>query len=846
MRQGSKGGAALITLLRTMRRRFIAVLLAATALSCTPGPDPDRFEGLSADVRIRRDDFGLQHIEGATARDAMYGAGYAQAVDRLWQMDMARRRALGRRAEVLPDRAADDALLRHFDFAGMGRANAERMRREHPETHALIVAWLAGVNARIREVRDGRAPLPYGFSLLDYRPEEWSIEDPYAIAKLILFNNAGQLEYDLLGTILERFVPEFGSAIPILASFDGAGTLPPEELPPAGTTERRASEAQRTPPPPLPPDAAERLARFAERVRELRPGASNNWAVDGRHTANGRPLIAGDPHQPLQSPTVFYMQHLRSDDGELDVAGFSFVGTPFIQLGHNRHVVWTATTTYPDWADLVEARYVDDRAAIEIGGERHTLVRREEVVQVRDGESRTVVIESVPGLGVILPTDFAPLPITRGSNPLFFRWTGFVPTIEADAFFELDKARSIEEFEAAVDRMEIGAFNFVAADAEGIAYRSRPLVPDRGAPGTFPRSWVLIDGVDPASRWTGAYLPPERLPTSRGGARGWIATANNDPFGFMDDGSIDGDAFYYGVWHDPGTRAARIDVELARLVDRGSITPADFEMLQMDTYSMFAERFLPALFDAADALATDPALEAYRERTDLAALIERLRAWDRRMDRDSSDALVFHAWVYYVMQATIGDDLSVLLRPILDASTVYVLKFALFAIERAPRLVTGGVPAALYGSLDRTAQWLTTRFGGIEAERYTWADFHGNLFTNVAGGEFDRGWYATDGGDGTVNVSDGPFFRGDDPAMRVEADSGAIYRMVAGFRDDGMPEARVTFAVGHSAEPDSPYWENTHARWIDGEYVPLAFDEADIEARTVERFVLDESGLRPQ
>lgn len=822
------------------------LLFAACA---TDAPDPDRFTGLSATVELRRDDFGVMHVEGRTARDALYGAGYAQAVDRLWQMDMARRRALARRAEVMPDRADDDALVRHFDFAGLGRANAERMRVEHPETHALVVAWVAGVNARVREVRDGRAPRPYGFELLDYDPEEWSVADPYSVAKLILFNNAGQLEYDLLGTLLERLAPTFAEAIPIFASFDGATTaLPPEERPAIGAARARP-RAIHPSPPTLPPDFEARMADFSERMRELRPGASNNWAIAGRHSADGRPLIAGDPHQPLQSPSVFQMQHVRSADGALDVIGWSFVGTPFVQLGHNRHVVWTATTTYPDWMDLVEVRLIPESAggpAIELAGETHPIVSREETIVVRGGESQQVVVREVPGVGLLLPRDFSPLPITRGTNQLLFRWTGFVPTVEAHAFFLLDVARSVDDVEAAVDQMELGAFNFIAADARDISYRSRARVPDRGAPGTFPPSWVMVDGRDPASAWTGAFLPPERLPASRGGERGWVATANNDPFGFTHDGAIEGDAWYYGVWYDPGTRAARLEAELERLVERGGLTLDDLEALQTDTRSMFAERFLPALFAASDALDADPSLAPFRARDDLAGLVERLRAWDLRMDRASPEALVFHAWVYRVVEATIGDELGLLFDALLEASTVYVLKFALLAIEEAPELVEGGVNAALYRALDGAAAWLVERFGGLEPERYAWGEFHGNVFTNVAGGAFDRGWYATDGSDGTVNVSDGAALRRSGAVARVEADAGAIYRMVAGFREDGKPEARVSFAMGQSAEPTSPYWENNHPAWLEGVYAPLAFDEGEIEARTVERFTLDERGIAPR
>ena len=374
--------------------RPFRLLLSLALLACTgDSADPNVFRGLSEPAQIRRDDFGVVHVTGATAADVYYASGYAQATDRLFQMDQMRRRAYGRRAEVLPDRVGDDLLIRHFDMRRLGTEAAERVRTEHPETHRLVVAWVAGVNARIDEILEGRAPLPYGFQLFDYAPERWDTIDPYAVGKLILFNNANQLEFDLLATLLESFAGELADAVPIFAPFGESFTLPPEERPATGDV-RTTRAAQRLPI-ALPPDARDRLARFSERMRDLRPGASNNWAIDGRHTRDGRPLIAGDPHQPLASPAVFHMQHLRSDDGALDVAGFAFVGTPAVQLGHNRHVAWTATTTYPDWMDLVEVRVsAEGGLTAELAGTRHPAVARTEVVNVRDESPQEVEVHT--------------------------------------------------------------------------------------------------------------------------------------------------------------------------------------------------------------------------------------------------------------------------------------------------------------------------------------------------------------------------------------------------------------------------------------------------------------------
>ena len=404
----------------------------------------------------------------------------------------------------------------------------------------------------------------------------------------------------------------------------------------------------------------------------------------------------------------------------------------------------------------------------------------------------------------------------------------------------MDEATTLDAFESAVDGMELGAFNFVAADANTITYRSSPSVPDRGEPGSFPRPWVLVDGEDPGAAWSGELLPLERLPRSRL-ERGWIGTANNDPFGFTGDGFVEGDEWYYGVWFDPGTRAARIEAELTRLTERGDVTLDEMLALQLDTYSVPAELFLPWLFDAADARAGDPELAAIAG-PELDPLIDSLRTWDRRMDRESAEAVVFQAWVHFFMRDAIGDELGLLLDALLDASPIYTMKFAYVAARDHEALVAEGIDVIALNALVSTDAWLRERFGDGE---YRWSDVHGTRFrTNRLPSSFDVDWFPSDGADGTIDVAAGTFMQEGELLERVESSGGAIYRMVARFDEDGVPDAWVAFGHGQTAEPTSPLWNATMEDWAEGRYTELAFTREEIDARVVEQYVLDHEGLR--
>ncbi|MEM9195534.1 MAG: penicillin acylase family protein [Myxococcota bacterium] len=813
-------------------------------LASCPFEEP-AFPGLTADIEVLRDSSGIPHIYAATDADAMFGAGYMMAQDRLFQMDLTRRLALGRQAEVLGERKLDDDLLvRTVGIEALGRANTIALARDNPALLALAVAWTAGVNRRIDEVLAGTAPMPAGFgpTELNYMPERWSVVDGFAVGKLVLFNNANLIEFEIFASVLSQYFPSFFEDSAIFKPLEEAWTLPEGERPPLTSTMTRSASLRR-PPRTLPADAKARLRRFIERMRTFRPGASNNWAVDGRHTENGRPLLAGDPHQPLRSPSRFYAQHVNSAQagGTLDVAGFSFVGAPSVQLGHNARVAWTATTNYPDTMDLVQVRRVGN--SVEAGGRGWPIEAREEVFEIRDAATETRTIERIPGLGAILPEGLSPLPIGDG-RPILFRWTGLSVTNEYDTFHGINVASDAAAVDASVADFAIGSFNFVVADANGILYRSGMDVPDRGSLAGKPLPYLLMDGDVDGAIFGDARLPPERLIASRGMTRGFLNTSNNDPFGFTADGEFTQDPWYFGIFYDPGTRAKRVEDELVRLTTRGSVTVDDMQALQLDVRSRFADRLLPLLFAAWDAAATTPALMTYRDDAELEALVTALQAWDRQMVRASSDAVVFEALLNFSTRAVLSDDLGLVFDALLNASTVTVHKWAILALEDqlgpASGLVQEGTPQILLEALSAARDFVRDRYGAVTGTPppYRWDMLHGTLFRADYRGPYDGEYVPTDGADGTVNVSDANFFDEEDIVERLESTGGAIYRAVYSFDEDGTPRAVANFARGNVGEPDSPFWADRLSEWTEGTYQPFLFRRTEIEADVAETLTI--------
>lgn len=825
-----------------------------TADGC-PLPAEPTYAGPSADIEVIRDDMGIPHVYAATNEDAFYASGYLQATDRLLEMDLTRRRALGTRAEVVGEGAFDDdRTIRIFGIPRWAELSRRALLLDHPDVYRLMVAWCAGVNARIDEIAAGSAPLPYGLGPgeLDYVPEHFTPFDAQAVGTLILFGNAEQIEYDALESILHHLLPELELAVPFLAPLEtSAHTIPPEERPVTG----HVSPLRPPPALPTPPtDAAlaDRMRAFFGHFRAMPLGASNNWAIDGTHTANGRPLIAGDPHQGLQSPSLMWTHHMSTAEqgGSLDVIGFSFVGTPTIELGHNAHVAWTATTTYPDWNDLwgVRVHGTSPERTVSYGGVDYPIVERREEIRVHgEAAPRVVIVEDVPAIpAVLIPDSFFPIPLTPGRRTLM-RWAGMQPSSDVVGFYGFDTATSTAEFEAAVDQCHLGAFNWVGADAHGITYRSAPWVPLRRDVLSEARApYRQLDGDDVGSLWTGEYLGSDLLPHSHGGTRGWIATANDEPYGLLDDDSIVGDPLYFGVFFDPGTRARRIEDEVARYVARGSVTRDDMLALQDDTYLTLTENFLPPLFAIWDARASDPSLTAFAGRADLDALVEGLRAWDGRMERGSPDAVVFNSFMFELARDVISDDMGVLFDPIMSQSPTYIMKLlAMVVRDTTPTgdaFFAEGRSLGFVHALDATASYLTAQFGTTDRGAYTWEMIHGTRFDGIWGGSsgrLDGGWIPTDGSLGTINVSDAPYFDDARHARpRLESGGGSIYRIAVEFRADGTPDAVVNIPRGISGDPDSPHFDDLEADWQVNHSRPLAFLRADVEAHAESRFTI--------
>jgi penicillin amidase len=448
----------------------IAVLLVAVAVAAywlgwrpLPQTSGDMTAPIGARATVTRDALGIPHISAASWEDAIFLQGYVTAQDRMWQMDAARRLAAGELAEVIGSSALNqDQDSRRLRLSRIAEAQAKNLS---PETKAIFAAYARGVNYYLET---HRSRLPLEFTLLNYSPRPWRIEDTLLAALQ-------------MHRVLTTSWPEEIRKLHMLEKGDKAKV---EFLYPARTG------------------------------TEVAPG-SNAWVVSGAHTASGKPILAGDPHLEWSMPSPWYLVHLKG--GDLDVTGASLPGIPAVIVGHNRRIAWSVTNLEFDVQDLYAEQIDTQTGRYQMNGQLRQAALEHDWIGVK-GQKPMQWDTWITARGPVFLSD-------EGRN-YSLRWTAAEAARMEFPFLALDRAQNWEEFNQTLRNYPGPAQNFVYADVDGnIGYHAAGVLPNRqGCRGDVP-----TDGATNSCQWAGA-IPYDDLPQVYNPPSGIIASANQDPF----------------------------------------------------------------------------------------------------------------------------------------------------------------------------------------------------------------------------------------------------------------------------------------------------------------------------
>jgi len=775
-----------------------------------------RIKGLRGAVEILRDRWGVPHITARNVEDLIFAQGYVHAQDRLWQMELQRRYASGRLAEIFGEVALEaDRFMRTI---GLRRAAEAEWAHCDDEERRVLESYARGVNACIEM---HRRRLPVEFTLLRFRPEPWTPTDSLVCMKLMAWQLSANWEAELLRAWLAAKVgPERAASLEPPVHPDTPAIV---HSPEARSASPSVAAAQSRRPEALQEAYRQCVEHFAAArqtlpslsfpISPLSSGGSNNWVVDGSHSASGAPLLANDPHLTLGIPSVWYECHLKG--GNIHVAGVSFAGIPGVVIGHNECIAWGMTTAWQDVQDLyIERFHPDDPRLYEFRGqwEEAQVVREEIRVKGR----REPVVEEV------VITRHGPIisKLVGEERPLALRWTALEPGHMVRSAMGCQRARNWEEFTAALRDWSCPPHNFVYGDVEGnIGYVQAGWVPLR-AQGF---GLVPVPGWTGEYEWTG-YLPFEELPQAYNPPQGWLATANHK---VVDEHYPH---FLSGDW-EHSLRAQRI-VEL--LHSRQKHTVADFQAMQIDDLSPLARRVQPVLS------AVKPENEVARR------ALAFIRRWDCRMSVESVAASIYVTWLLCFLHRILDEPLGELADAVIGLSFVPLGRTSFFGMRTSlltlhlltadppPAWVVMAAPQAVDPRQEVLRQALDEAIGllrmelGEDMEGWSWGRLHQVAFNHPLGSIkwlswlFNRGPYPLGGDHDTLlRAAFAPRF----PFRPVLAcDS---LRMVCDLSD--WRRSVIVTSSGQSGHPASRHYADQIPLWLRGEYRPMLWDRADIE-----------------
>ena len=516
---------------------------------------------LNGPVTIRRDRYGIAHVEATTAHDAWFGQGYASAQDRLWQMEYDRRRAVGRWAEAAgPSGLAADKMARRLDIETAAKRDWDAMDRD---VRHMFEAYAEGVNAFLQS----GVQLPPECGLTGIKPEPWEPWHSLALFKIrhVLM---GEWQWKMaVGGLLARVGVETFRTLDFLPA-KGTATI----LPPGGVRERNLYDL-----------ANAEIAAAAEHLGFLSEidGGSNSWVASGSRTTTGKPVICNDSHRALDVPNAYWQVHVQCP--EFNIAGATFAGFPgFPHFGFNGDVAWNITHTQADYQDLYVERFQGDDVLTKDGPV--PAERRDEFINVRGAQPVTVPCWKTPH-GQVVHGD------PRSGVAISLRYTATDgPRKPFDGLLKMVAARTVDELFDAQRTWVDPVNNLVAADTSGnIGYMVRGEIPVRSS---------TANRTVPAPGWTGenewvATVPFEDLPRSVNPPQGYYATANNRV--------IDADEPYISEYFASPARANRLK-EL--LFETGTLAPETIAGWQGDVTSVPA-RVLGAVIGAAGPFSGD-------------------------------------------------------------------------------------------------------------------------------------------------------------------------------------------------------------------------------------------------
>ncbi|MDR9837845.1 penicillin acylase family protein [Herbaspirillum huttiense] len=802
---------------RLNRAVLLASALAASlplAASARPAStEKIAIPGLQQRAEILIDRWGVPHIYAATERDAFFMQGFNAARDRLFQIDLWRRRGLGQLSEVFgPAYLPQDRATRLFLYRG-------DMRREWaaygPGAESVAQAFVEGINAYIDYVSLHQEKLPYEFRQLGYLPAKWQAEDVVRIRSHGLTRNlqsevarakvacAADLKSD---EIRSGLTPPWTAGMP-----EGLDPCLPKDLLQVFTLATQGVRMTRESLNAATTAGDPQLVRIEPAVNpEETMEGSNNWVIAPSKSATGRAIMANDPHRAYSAPSLRYIAHLSAPG--MNIIGAGEPALPGISIGHNGSIAFGLTIFNIDQEDLyVYQLNPDNPQQYRYQGQWESMRVLHEPVRIKNG---------APAVADLSFTRHGPVIYVDQAKHLAYAvrsgWLepGMSPYFGSIAYM---RTRNFKDFKQSMLNWGAPTENQVYADTKGnIGWVPGGLAPKRP-------NW---DGLLPVPgdgryEWSG-FWRGDQLPSSYNPAQGWFASANQM--------NLPADYPYrerkLGFEWTNNSRFTRISEVLASLP---KVSLQDSMRLQNDDLAIPARR-LAALLKP---LSSDDA--------NTRAALAMLGQWDYVERSESAQPALYEVWLSRHLGKAFKE--AVLPKAAADAMGAPDTAVLLDTLENpVPAFGADAAQArvrrdqVLLASLG--AAWAElAKLQGADPSQWQWGKLHHNLMAHPLADVVDEATRKK------LNVGPMPKHGG------AYSPNQSTYR-VNDFRQTNGPSFRVVVDVGRwdnswavnapgqSGDPDSPHYRDLADKWLKGEYFPLLYSRGAIEKVTEHRIVV--------
>ena len=643
-----------------------------------------KLSGLTADVTVMRDSLAIPHIYAENEHDLYMAIGYAMAQDRLWQMDLLRRVTQGRLSEILGKELVDaDMLFRSLRFTEKSK---KVLVAADANIRTSVESFAEGVNQFIRQAGNN---LPPEFGILGYKPEPWLPEHSLNLIGYMAWDlSTGWTSEVLLDQMRQKLGPELSRyMVPDMDSVHKTVIYPDFKL------DKSTAEV------------LNKLSKTASIVDDLGLDVfrgSNNWAVSGKKSTTGKPLLANDMHLGLNIPGIWYQMH-QVIPGKLNVTGVVLPGQPMVIAGHNDSIAWGFTNVMTDDADFYqETINPENPDQYKLNGAWKDMLKGEEKIRIKGGDS-IIRYNRFTHRGPIISE------LKKVNKTLSMKWLGNEDSNEIKSVYLLNRASNWTDFRNALSTFVSVNQNAVYADVRGnIGLQSTIGIPIREGDRT-----LVYPGDTTRYDWKG-LVPFDELPYTYNPECGYVASANckTAPADYP---------YYISDWYILPYRMDRIT---EMLKEKEKLSTEDFQRMQGDQKSKMAEKFTRYFISHMTAKSglSDSEKTVYKL----------MKNWDYTMSKERPEPLIFEKWYYLTGVNLVKDQMDSLLF------TQFVVQKSFFEnfmenMRIAPNqtwaddISTKGVNETFGDiialSFQQAVKELTSKFGGQPSE-WKWGNSH--------------------------------------------------------------------------------------------------------------------------